>query len=105
MNETEVTAPPQMKTGASLPRWFPRGRSALLWLGIPAIGAGLVFGWDWLVAAGFAPIIVSVLPCVAMCALGLCAMRGGAKSSRDDEKAAPKAEEQAVSPPQVQREP
>ncbi len=61
MNETEVTAPPQTKTGASLP--------------------------------------------LAMCALGLCAMRGGAKSSRDDEKAAPKAAEQAASPPQVQREP
>ena len=90
MKETEMTATPPVKTGLSLPQWFPRGRPALLWMAIFAIGAGLVFGWDWLVAAGVAPLIVSVLPCLAMCAIGLCAMGGSAKSCHG-EKAAPKA--------------
>lgn len=44
-----------------------------------AIG-GLFFGWDWLVAAGLAPILLTVLPCAAMCGLGLCMNREGGKS-------------------------
>ncbi len=43
-------------------------------LGIAA-AAGLAFGWDWLVAVGASTLIISVLPCLLMCALGLC-MRG-----------------------------
>lgn len=39
-------------------------------------GAGLWFGWPWLVVAGLAPFIVALLPCLimcgAMCALKLC---------------------------------
>ena len=41
-------------------------------------GIGLAFNWSWLVAAGFASIIIAVLPCVAMCGLGLCMAKGGA---------------------------
>ncbi|HSF21729.1 MAG TPA: hypothetical protein VLA81_06785 [Burkholderiales bacterium] len=37
----------------------------------------LVAGWDWLVAAGLATIILAVAPCLAMCALGLCMNRMG----------------------------
>jgi hypothetical protein len=37
--------------------------------------AGLAFNWSWLVAAGIAPVLLSVLPCVAMCTLGLCMNR------------------------------
>lgn len=99
MSETQVTTTPPAKTGLSPPQWFPRGRSALFWTAILAIGAGLVFGWDWLVAAGLAPLVLSVLPCLAMCALGLCAMRAGAKSCRG-EKAAPKAVDPTASSPQ-----
>jgi len=40
--------------------------------GTTVVGGGAWLGWDWLVAAGAAPIMVSVAPCVAMCALGLC---------------------------------
>jgi hypothetical protein len=50
---------------------------------IGAIGVGgggaLFFGWDWLVAAGLAAVIIGVLPCLAMCALGLCMSRMGKK--------------------------
>jgi hypothetical protein len=34
--------------------------------------AGAVFNWSWLVAAGVAPLLLSVAPCITMCALGLC---------------------------------
>jgi hypothetical protein len=48
-------------------------------------GAGaLVSGWDWLVAAGVASIIMVMAPCLAMCALGLCMNR----QSKSDQTAA-----------------
>lgn len=41
-----------------------------------ASGVGaLVLGWDWLVAAGLAPIVVAAAPCLVMCALGVCMNR------------------------------
>ena len=43
--------------------------------------AGLFFGWNWIVAAGFASIVLGVLPCLAMCALGVCASRMGRKDA------------------------
>ena len=43
-------------------------------------GIGLAFKWDWLTAVGAAPIVLSLLPCVAMCALGFC-MRGGGQAN------------------------
>lgn len=36
-------------------------------------------GWDWLAATGAATVLVGVLPCLAMCALGLCMGRGKSK--------------------------
>ena len=45
-----------------------------------ASAAGLALNWSWLAAAGIAPILISVLPCLAMCALGLCMNRSGGKS-------------------------
>ena len=55
------------------------GRSMLdnwkLWLVLAAAAlvAGATLNWSWLVAVGVAPLLLAVLPCVAMCALGLCA--------------------------------
>lgn len=40
-----------------------------------ALVAGAALNWSWLVAIGVAPLLVAALPCVAMCALGLC-MKG-----------------------------
>lgn len=51
-------------------------------------GGGLFFGWNWLVAAGFASVILGVLPCLAMCALGLCANRMGKKDATPSPTAA-----------------
>ena len=61
--------------GAYLTGW--RG---LLLLAAIALSGGAAFNWSWLVAAGIAPLIVTALPCVAMCALGLCANKMMGKS-------------------------
>ena len=50
-------------------------------LAVAAVGSGLVLGWDSLVAAGLSGIILAVLPCAAMCALGLCARDFGRKDA------------------------
>jgi hypothetical protein len=49
-----------------------------LWLAVAVIAAvaGAAFNWSWLVAAGLVPILLAVVPCLAMCALSLCARRG-----------------------------
>ena len=49
-----------------------RSRIGLVSLAGAVIVSGLAFNWSWLVAAGIAPLLISVLPCAAMCALGLC---------------------------------
>jgi hypothetical protein len=56
----------------------PRG---LVIAGIVVIAAGLALGWNWVVALGLAPLILSVAPCAAMCALGACAMMKGNSSA------------------------
>jgi len=53
------------------------GRRGLWLVAGLALAAGLALKWDWLVAAGVAPVIVSLLPCAAMCALGFCAHKIG----------------------------
>ena len=47
-------------------------RRVLLLLAAVVIGGGLALKWDWLVAAGLAPILIALLPCAVMCALGMC---------------------------------
>ncbi|NIR32805.1 MAG: hypothetical protein GWN84_26610 [Gammaproteobacteria bacterium] len=58
-----------------LARYWLGGRWGLLAVGALAAAGGLALSWDWLVAAGLAPLVIGVLPCVAMCAAGLC-MKG-----------------------------
>jgi len=48
---------------------------------IVIVGAGLALGWNWVVAFGFAPLILAVAPCAAMCALGVCMMPMGKSGS------------------------
>lgn len=57
-----------------------KSRKGIAISGLAVAGIGLIFKWDWLTAVGAAPIILSVLPCLAMCAFGLC-MRGGSGRS------------------------
>lgn len=56
------------------------GRRGLIVLAIGITVAGLAMNWGWLVAAGMAPILLAVLPCAAMCALGLCMNKAGGKT-------------------------
>lgn len=55
-------------------RWRP-------WLigGAVLVPIALYGGWDWLAATGLATILIALLPCAAMCALGLCMGRGKSK--------------------------
>ena len=59
-------------------------RRRLLVVGAGVLGLGLLFKWNWLVAVGVAPLLLSVLPCLAMCALGLCMgkMAGGSSGAQ-----------------------
>ncbi len=69
--------------------YYLGGRRGLLLIIALAIAGGLFFNWSWLVALGIAPIVLGVLPCIAMCALGLCAhsvigrVCGGRKSTAE----------------------
>lgn len=63
-------------------RYYLRRPRVLLTLAAIAIVAGLALNWSWLVAAGLAPILISTLPCLIMCAFGVCMMcRSGEKGS------------------------
>ena len=65
--------------------------AVVIWLSA-AIAASLFLGWGWLVAVGLSSIVLSVLPCVAMCALGLCAGSGKKCSDQPVTKAPPEAQ-------------
>ena len=67
----QVYCAPAAKSGWQNPR------NLLIGVAIAGGAGALVLGWDWLVAAGVASIILAVAPCLAMCALGLCASRIG----------------------------
>lgn len=56
-----------------------RNPRALLAIGTLAIAGGVAANWSWMVAIGAAPVLLGLLPCAAMCALGLCMPMGGRK--------------------------
>lgn len=70
-------------------RHYLGGRRGIIALGVVAVVAGLAFNWSWLVAAGVLPVLLTALPCVAMCALGLCMHRMGGRSCSTDTSAPP----------------
>jgi hypothetical protein len=64
-------------------RYWLRGRNGMIALLVLAVVIGGALNWSWLVAVGIAPLLLTVLPCAAMCALGLCMnrMAGGSCST------------------------
>lgn len=75
-----MTAPQSTTTAESslwreardIARYHLGNRWVLAALGAVVLVAGVGLNWGWLVAAGLAPIILSTLPCLIMCGLGLC---------------------------------
>lgn len=61
-------------------RWLSDRRRRWLLVGVLVIALSIWLGWEWLAALGALPLLLSLLPCVAMCALGLC-MRSGKSDS------------------------
>ena len=53
-----------------------------------AVVAGAALNWSWLVAVGVAPLLLTLLPCAAMCALHLCASKGGDGSCTSEHQGA-----------------
>jgi hypothetical protein len=64
-------------------RYYLGDRRVLWALAAAALVGGLALNWSWLVAAGVAPILLAALPCVAMCALGLCANKMAGRTDTD----------------------
>ena len=62
------------------------GRRGLIVLAIGITAGGMGMNWGWLVAVGIAPILLIVLPCAAMCALGLCMNKAGGESCSSGDK-------------------
>ncbi len=62
------------------------GKRGLIILAIGIAGGGMAMNWGWLVAVGIAPILLVVLPCAAMCALGLCMNKADGKSCSSGNK-------------------
>lgn len=81
-------------------RSYLGGRRGLILLAVAVLGAGVALNWGWLVAIGVAPILLALAPCAAMCALGLCAMKGGGKScSSGDQRAKGRADASELTKP------
>lgn len=74
-------------------RYYLANRRGLMIVAFVAVAGGLALNWSWLVAAGIAPILFSVLPCLAMCAVGVCCMKKAARPDRDDGAASDKGSE------------
>jgi hypothetical protein len=53
-------------------RYYLGGPRTMIVLAVILIVGGIALNWGWLVAAGVAPILIALLPCAVMCALGLC---------------------------------
>jgi hypothetical protein len=60
-------------------RYYLGRPRVLVTLAIVAVVAGIALNWTWLVAVGLAPILLTTLPCLIMCAFGVCMMCRSAK--------------------------
>jgi hypothetical protein len=84
----DVTAELPCEAGAPASRLILGGGRFWLALAAAAVVAGAAFNWSWLVAVGVAPLLLTLLPCAAMCALHLCASRGAGGGCTDQNQQA-----------------
>ena len=71
---TNPPAPPRVESPGVrhlISSWHT-ARGGLIFAGLAAVAGGMAIGWNWLTAIGVVPLILSLAPCAAMCALGLC---------------------------------
>ncbi len=59
--------------------YIGRGRGLSI-LATVVVTAGVALNWSWLVEVGVAPLLLGILPCVAVCAAGVCMCKTAAKS-------------------------
>lgn len=78
MNSTSASNSCCAGAGQGTGSWVNR-RTGLLLAAAALGGAALWLGWPWLVVAGIAPILLTLLPCLimcgAMCAFGMCSKK------------------------------
>ena len=91
-NSTRTSAGSLARDWLNAARYYLGGQRGLLIVAAVVVAGGLALNWSWLVAAGVAPLLIGVLPCVAMCALGLCMHKMGGKSCAADTTVQPAAE-------------
>lgn len=79
---TDIAFAPASARGSSLSRKTRELlRSRKAWLAALAfLAVGAALNPSWLLLAGAAPLLIKLLPCAAMCALGLCARGAGCAS-------------------------
>lgn len=63
------SSPPRSRASVVAPIF---SRQGLMILAAVLIIASVVLTKDWLIAAGLAPILIAMVPCLVMCGLGLC---------------------------------
>jgi hypothetical protein len=92
------TEPSLLREWLNALRYWLRGRNGVIALVVLTVVIGGALNWSWLVAVGIAPLLITVLPCAAMCALGLCMhrMSGGSCSSETRSVETPKPDARLV---------
>src|SRR3546814_16253275 len=76
----ETTATSLSQDLLYMTRYYLGGRRGLLILAGLVLAAGLVLNWSWPVAVGIQPILIAVLPGVAIRSLGFCRGRSRGRS-------------------------
>jgi len=71
-NTTKTAGPSPARDLLDAARHYLGGRRALVILAIAALIGVVALNWNWLVAAGIAPLLLTARPCRVMCGLGLC---------------------------------
>ena len=86
MSRTDNTNPDRTFGGELLyaARYYLRDRRVQIALAIALVGGGLALNWSWVVALGIAPLLIAILPCAIMCAIGLCMMGGKSNACHGD---------------------
>ena len=69
--QTKTANAPRGGTGRTIVRYL-RHRWVLFTAAGLALALSAALSWNWLVAAGIASVVLSLLPCLVMCGLGLC---------------------------------